>query len=109
MMVMSFRLARPARASPPEEPTPMTAVWLAPKLNERISMAPALLVLGPGRPSTIRYALTAIAISLRGQFETTCWLERQLAAAQRSRQKELTPDTARVEKEPARIRAQRAT
>src|ERR1700675_3968985 len=73
MMEMSCRLARPARASPPEEPTPITAVWLAPKLNERISMAFCLLVLGPGRPSIVRYALTAIctllprSIQLRAQ------------------------------------------
>src|SRR4051794_16945608 len=63
MMETSERLARPERDSPPEEPAPITAVWLAPKLNERISMASALLVLGPGRPSMIRYALTAIANS----------------------------------------------
>src|SRR4051794_14370509 len=65
MMETSARLARPARASPPDEPTPITAVWLAPKLNERISIASVLLVLGPGRPSMIRYALTAIAKLLR--------------------------------------------
>src|SRR3974390_2501510 len=69
MMDTSERLARPDRDSPPEEPTPMVDVWLAPKLNERISMAFCLLVLGPGRPSMIRYALTAISFSLRGPFK----------------------------------------
>src|SRR4051794_16560520 len=63
MMERSDRMARPARASTHDERTRMTEVWLAPKLNERISMAFDLLVLGPGRPSMIRYALTAIANS----------------------------------------------
>src|SRR5438045_4189120 len=84
MMDMSARLARPARASPPDEPTPITAVWLAPKLNERISIAPDLLVLGPGRPSMIRYALTAIANLLQRSVQTTCRRGRQRTDAQSS-------------------------
>ena len=48
MMETSERLARPERDSPPEEPTPITAVWLAPKLNERISMASVLARARPG-------------------------------------------------------------
>ena len=47
MMVISLTLARPARASPPEEPAPMAECWLAPKLKERMSIASCLLVLGP--------------------------------------------------------------
>jgi hypothetical protein len=35
----------------------------APKLKERTSMAPVLLVLGPGNPSTVRYAFTAICLA----------------------------------------------
>src|SRR5579871_4777772 len=77
MMETSERLARPERASPPEEPAPMTEVWLAPKLNERISMAFSLLVLGPGLPSMIRYALTAIANLLRESVQTACCRGRQ--------------------------------
>src|SRR5262249_8581344 len=55
---------------------------LAPKLNDKMSMASVRLWLGPGTPSMIRYAFTAIGLlfsqlefELR-QFrvdEVTCW------------------------------------
>jgi hypothetical protein len=51
MIVTSETFARPARASFPDAPGPYVAVWLAPKLNDKMSIAFVLLVLGPGVPS----------------------------------------------------------
>jgi hypothetical protein len=56
--------ARPARDSPPELPDPKTAELDAPKLNDRMSIALAKLVLGPGTPSIMQYAFTAIELLL---------------------------------------------
>src|SRR4051794_28741426 len=56
--------ARPALASLPDAPAPYVAVWLTPQLNDRTSIWPALLVLGPSTPSINRYALTAIQMFL---------------------------------------------
>src|ERR1700722_11769278 len=59
-----LKSARPARDSPPDAVAPNTAEFEAPKLNDRMSIALDKLVLGPGTPSTIKYAFTAIALLL---------------------------------------------
>jgi hypothetical protein len=63
MTLILLRSARPDRDSLPEAPGPITELLEAPKLNESISIAFALLVLGPGIPSMIKYAFTAIVLS----------------------------------------------
>ena len=63
MMVRLEKSARPALASFPDAPAPYVAVWLTPQLNERTSMWPGLLVLGPSTPSMYKYAFTAIEFS----------------------------------------------
>src|ERR1700722_13517078 len=65
MMLTFVTSARPDRASPPDETAPITELWLAPKLNEMISIASFLVVVGPGRPLITQYALTAIVFLLK--------------------------------------------
>jgi len=64
MMDTLLTSARPARDSPPEDPGPKTAEFEEPKLNDKMSIALARLVLGPGTPSIIQYAFTAISFLL---------------------------------------------
>jgi hypothetical protein len=69
MMFTLLMSARPARDSPPDAPGPNTAEFEEPKLNERMSIALARLVLGPGTPSIMQYAFTAISRLLYAEVE----------------------------------------
>ena len=69
MMLTLLRSARPARDSPPEAPGPKTAEFEEPKLNDKMSIALAKLVLGPGTPSIRQYAFTAISLLLYAEVE----------------------------------------
>jgi hypothetical protein len=69
MMFTLLMSARPARDSPPEDPGPNTAEFEEPKLNDRMSIALDKLVLGPGTPSIMQYAFTAISLLLYAEVE----------------------------------------